>query len=478
MFAKLSGGILVGATLLSGCAAVGPDYTAPIATLTPQYVNGGAKALRDAPQEQWWEGMTDAKLDQFIQRGMAQNLDIEASYERIRAAQASVGRTGLNAQLSGNSIIQASRNSDQVSGQFSDNGASLNSGVIFDIFGGFRRGREQAIANFEASQFDVGTVRLAYLSDIIDAYVNARYFQRAANITQASINSRQRTLSLVRQRREAGEATELEVQQARAQLNSAKANLPFLNAGFETQIFRIATLLAEPAGPIMVNMKKGGKQPIPLRIGAAGVPVDLLRNRPDIRRAERNFAAATASVGVAEAQLYPSLSLNGAVTEGTRETWTFGPTLSLPLLTRGFLKANRNIAISEALQAQIAWRSTVLFGVEDVQSNLSQTRHWNIQLNAHRAASSASGRVLSLSREAYADNAITLTEVLDAERSNFADQLALAAACRDYALSWSRYQIATGRGWYANGVDAPAKIVLADGATPAPTVTSGFIASN
>ncbi len=452
---KPTGMLLISGLAVSGCALLGPDYVAPTAEIPTRFVNGGSFALVNAAQTPWWQSLEDEKLNALIQRGLAQNLSIEASYERIRAAQAALGRTGLNAQTTGNASGQVRRQETEAAGATTNKSVSLNANYVFDLFGGFRRGREQAVANFEAAQFDTGTVRLAYLADIVNAYVQARFFQSATRITVRTVESRRRTLSLVNTRRKAGEATELEVQQARAQLSSAKAALPSLRANFEANIFQIATLLAEPAGPILAMMNEGGGQPLPHSFGGVGIPADLVRNRPDVRFAERNFAAATAAVGVAEAQLYPSLTLTGAVTEGTLDSWNFGPTLSLPLLNRGFLKANRNIAISEARQAQIGWRSAVLLAIEDVQTSLSSASNFRLQLKALKEASNASGRVLRLSRESYTSGAITLIDVLDAERSNASNELALAEACRDYAISWSQLQVAAGKGWHQQGANGP-----------------------
>lgn len=433
--------------VVSGCT-VGPDYAAPNMQLPATFLNAGSAELVNAAAEQWWRALNDPTLNQLIERGLDQNLDMEISFERIRAAQAAVSRSGLNSQISGDLRAQAQVSENNPGNKVEATSVRLNANYVFDLFGGVRRGREQALANFEASQFRAGTVRLAYLSDIVNNYVQARYYQRAASITRSTIQSRRKTLSLTNRRREAGEATELEVQQARSQLRSAEASLPILEANFEVSVFRIATLLAEPAGPLMMQMKDGGKQPIPKTMGKVGVPADLLRNRPDVRTAERNVAAATAAIGVAEAELYPSLVLGGTVTDSTRDNWTFGPTLNFPLLSRGILKANKKIAISQAREAELTWRQSVLRAVEDVQINQSLTKHWYKQLSLNRQASRASAQVLSLSRDSYQGGAITLTDVLDAERANANDKMAIAAACRDFALSWARLQVAVGRGWY------------------------------
>ena len=456
--------LLTGSALVSGCTVVGPNFARPEAPTTPQFVGGGSTALVDAATQRWWHELNDQPLNELVERGLQQNLSIEAGIERIRQADAALGRTGLNAQTTGNIGAQARRQKNETRGEFTNNSVSADANYVFDLFGGIRRGRQQAIANFEAAQFDVGTVRLAYLFDIVEAYVQARFFQAADRILRGTVESRRRTLSLVRRRRDVGDATELDVAQARTELSTARAQIPLLKSSFESNVFRIATLLAEPAGPLLAFMKRSGKQPLPRDLGKHGVPADLLRNRPDIRFAEKNLAAATAAIGVAEAALYPSLTLNGSIVEGNFDTWSFGPTLQLPLLNRGFLKASRNVAISQARQANIGWRNAVLIAVEEVQAGLTTTKQWAVQLQALRAARTGSGEVLRLSRQSYEAGGVILTDVLEAERFNAVNDLNVAEACRDYARSWAQLQVASGKGWF--GAEQGTRVEAAKDVTP------------
>ncbi len=142
---RIRGVFLSTAFALSGCAAVGPDYSSPSVPLPQHFVGGGSTALANAAQEQWWKGLHDPMLNHLVARGLDQNLDILASYERIRAAQVSLGRTGENAQVSGNASAQARRFDDAFDGSRSDNGLTVNAGYVFDLFGGARRGREQEL---------------------------------------------------------------------------------------------------------------------------------------------------------------------------------------------------------------------------------------------------------------------------------------------------------------------------------------------
>ena len=439
---------------LSGCGLVGPDYEPPIYDAPSRFVAGKTTSLQNAAQQQWWLGLHDKQLTALLTRGAAQNLSIQAALARMREAETGLRRVGLNEQLSGSIVGEAQRG--EVNNVIDTRTRStFNAAYVFDLFGGVRRGQENAAATFEAAQFDVGTVRLAYLSDIVSTYIQARQFQEAAEITRQNIRSRRLTLSLVQQRRDEAEATELELSQAKALLRSSEADLPAQVTGFEANVFALATLLAEPAMPLLAKLRQGAFQPIPRGFGDSGIPADLLRNRPDVRRAERTLAAATAAVGIAEAQLYPQLSLTGLVTLGSDDSWEFGPTLAYPVLNRGLLRANRDAAIEVAKQREIEWRQTVLSAIEEVQAALSRCIHLNRQVKLQRAVVDEAKRTLFLSRRLYELNEITLTDVLDAQRSVQLEQLELSANIRDFSLAWSQLQVAAGKGWLAESLALP-----------------------
>lgn len=463
--------------VLFGCGTVGPDYQAPTVDLTTQFSAHPATQTLNGATMAWWAQLNDPLLSAFIQQGAAQNLDVKAALERITAANASLGGVGVNAQTDGGlaASVQRARNDSSI--QTTKN-LQFNSQYVIDLFGGFARGREQALANYDAAQLDVGTARLAYLSDLTNSYLQARYFQAAAAITRQTVASRRKTLSLVQQRRDMNEATELELQQARSLLAAAEAPLPVLVANFESNVYHIATLLAAPADPILARMQAGSGQPRPNGAMTIGTPADLLRNRPDVRFAERNLAAATAAVGVAESQLYPSLSLQGTVGTGSTDYWQFGPSLSLPVFNRGFLRSRKMVALSRAREAEIGWRKSVLVAVEDVQSASSLYQSWNRQLQFLERAANASQTVLDLSQQSYREAAITLTDVLDAERQNASNQLAVADAARNYAITWMRLQVATGKGWAAESLVSPAETQAADLTADPLGVRNAVIAAN
>lgn len=446
------------ASTIVACSPVGPDYQAPNIGLETQFVGSGSSSNADATKTEWWKSLNDPLLTSLLERGSVQNIDIKSALERITAAQAALGLSGANAQTTGSVFIDGRERSDDPNTTDPSRG-QINAQYVFDFAGGFRRGGEQSRANLDAAQADAGTVRLAYFAEITDSYIQARYFQAAAWITRETISTRRKTLEIVDQRLGVQDATELDSLRVQSELASAEAALPVLLANFESNVFRLATLVAEPASPLMAQMQRGASQPRPSGYSTVGIPADLLRNRPDIRFTERNLAAATAAIGVAEAQLYPSVALGGTLGTSSADRWSFGPTLTLPVFNRGILQANKKIAASEARQAELDWRKSVLIAVEEVQTALSLCRNWNRQLQFQVKAAEASARFGELSQRSYESGTITLTDVLDAERQHASNRLEVANALRRYTESWMRVQISTGKGWQAPALLTPAETI-------------------
>ena len=435
--------------LLAGLAActVGPDYRAPGIGLMSRFAEGGAASDGEVALDRWWEGFGDPTLNALANRGLAQNLDIATAVERINQAQAALRATGAAALVTGNVGADTTRTKAQSGTIDTRSSGSVAAALVIDLFGGEARARQQAEAELEASELDVGTARLAFLSSLVGDYIDARYFQEATAITRALIDGRQQTYELVRRQRAAGLATDLDVLQARAILEQTRATLPAFEQGFHSSVYAIATLLAEPAQPLLATMQRDAAQPRPPAASEAGVPADLLRNRPDVRAAERDYAAAIAAIGIAEANLYPALDLSGVVTVGNPSSWSFGPSLVLPVLNQPLLRANRDQAISQARQAELAWRASVYSAVEDVQLQQGATERDRREVAAQQAATSTYRQARDLSRETYEAGTTTFLDLLDAERSAGTTALALAASIRGLANDWTALQVATGRGW-------------------------------
>ncbi|MDP2494783.1 TolC family protein [Shimia thalassica] len=274
-------------------------------------------------------------------------------------------------------------------------------------------------------------------------------------LTRTTIDARQETVDITDSQLAAGATTEYEVAEARALLSTAQAGLPQYAALFDANVYAMATLLNEPAGPILAQMQKGAPQLRTPGGARSGVPADLLRNRPDVRSAEADLAASVAEVGVAEAALYPSLSLTGTVgrTQGV-DSWSFGPELSLPVFNQGQLRASRDAQLSVAKQSEIAWRASVLAAVEDVQVAQSNLTRYRQRAKLLRTAADEYGRALELAQQNYRSGATTLLDLLETDRNTASARIAAASAVNDAAQSWATLKIATGAGAGATGANS------------------------
>ena len=443
---------LVLGLLVAGCA-VGTDYQRPEVAMETRFVGGNAEQIGAVATQQWWLNYKDSNLTSLLTRGLAQNLDVIAAGERIRQAQAELRTTGVNAAADGSLTgSMTTSGGDGTSGTSTVESGSLGASLVIDLFGGIRREREAAVASLTAARAEEETVRLAWLAELIAAYSDARYYQEAMALTRTAIATREETVSITQSQFNAGAATEYEVAEARALLSTARADLPQFAALFDANVYAIATLLNEPAGPIKAQMQKGAPQLSSPGGARTGVPADLLRNRPDVRSAEADLAAAVANVGVAEAALYPALSLSGTVgrTDAT-DAWSFGPQLSLPVFNQGLLKASRDAQLSVARQAEIAWRASIKEAVEDVQvaqSNLTRARQ---RAQLLRTAASDYSRALSLAQENYRNGAITLLNLLETDRNTNAARISAASATNEAAQAWATLKIATGAGAAVTG---------------------------
>jgi len=434
------------ALLTSACAPVGPTYQRPEMALAATYSESTSQALGEVAQRRWWTAFNDPVLDRLVARGLKQNLDIAAAMERIRASEASLRATGAASATSGNLGAESARSGSDTQSAASSNTGSLSAALVLDLFGGIRREREGARADLAAAQADEETARLAYLAAIVGAYIDARYYQSALALTRQTIQSREETLAATQQKYDAGSSTELDLSQVRALLETAKADLPGLEAEFLAQTYSIATLLGEPADPLVKELGRGAAQPRPRGDGRTGVPAELLRNRPDVRSAEMALASSVAAVGVAEADLLPSLSLSGTVARGSGDAWSFGPSLSLPVLNQPKLRASRDKAISEAKQAEISWRNTVLGAVEDVSAAHSRWTRDRRTVSLLGASVESYATALKLSRESYDQGGLSLLDLLDTDRSLASARLSLAAAVQASAVDWATLQVALGAG--------------------------------
>ncbi|MDQ0458147.1 efflux transporter outer membrane subunit [Rhizobium paknamense] len=448
---------------LSGCV-MGPEHTPPQTALPAKFNEGGGTSAGDVSTVKWWTAFNDPRLDKLVNQGIEQNLDILQSLERIEQARATVITAGAGSlpQLTTSASQSLSKTNGGYNStpQTSESSGTLSASWLLDLWGEYRRSKQAAKAQLDEAYDNVDTARLTFLNTLVTAYINARYYQQRVAIANEAVKSRRETLELTKLQLEAGAASRLDVAQAEGLVNSTLADIPGLEASFYSNAYQISTLLGLPASTLIADLKKGAPQPVARRTAITGVPADLVRNRPDVRAAERELAAAVYDIGVAKAKLLPSITLSGSISpsythrndrSGTANTWSFGPSLTLPIFDGGTLRANVKSAESVAREKYLAWKQAVLNGVEDVEKALAAYNRDARAVAANRAYVKSYEEALQLSTASYKDGASSLLDVLDAQRNWTTAKASLAEAIQTMASDYVTLNVAVGGGYAFNG---------------------------
>lgn len=439
---------------LTACAA-GPNFRSPQTQLPDTFSEGEVYSNGDISAKAWWTAFVDPQLNELVNAGLSRNLNILQAIEVVEQARqnAVASRSGLFPTVSGGG---SATRANTTSGYEEEALAKLSASWVLDLFGQYRRSRESAHASLDAAYASADVARLTLISDLVSNYIDARYYQELGSIAQAELDARRDTLRLTRLRKQAGASSQLEVVQAEGLVNATLSDIPGYETRYRASVHRMSTLLGQPATTLLPLMDRKDTQPAAHDPVDAGIPADLIRNRPDIRKAERELAAAVANIGVAKAQLYPSLQLNGNISPtalilaGARtniSAWSFGPTLNIPIFQGGALHANVKSSESKARSAYLVWKQTVLNAVEEVENAMVAYSRDRKTMSALAAEVRNYRHALNLSKSAYKRGVVSLLNVLDSERSVGAARQNLAGAVRQTALDYVRLNIALGGGY-------------------------------
>ena len=361
---------------------------------------------------------------------------------------ASIREAQANARLVGAGDLPqvqaqgAAGRGDEGAGALDTSSATLGVSWLIDLFGQNRAAREGASARLDAAYLSTEVARLTVASAIASAYVNARFYQESQALTRQSLESRRRSLGMTRAQDDLGGASRLEVLQAEQLVAQAEAALPGFEVGFDQSVNRLATLTAGRSATIGAQMRRKGGQPRARYSASVGVPAEVIRVRPDVRAAERNLAAAAADVGQARAEFYPKLTLSGSVTPtdmgggGSMKTWGFGPQISVPLFSGGANQARLSAAQARAEKARLAWQSSVLNAVQEVEDGLAGYNRDARAVAAQARLVENARESVDLTRSAYDLGEADFFPVLDAERVLLSARQDLAAALRQQALNF------------------------------------------
>jgi NodT family efflux transporter outer membrane factor (OMF) lipoprotein len=463
---------------LLGACTVGPDFVRPDVELAEAWSEieseGLIESLPDAP-EAWWEVFSDPLLNDLVDEAYAQNLDSEVAALRIVEARAQLGiargeRFPQTQNLRGGALrTGVSDNSANVPALFDDTYWDANVGIDVsweaDIWGRLRRGIEAAEAQFAAAvaAYDATTVSLT--AETARTYFAIRRIQESLAVTRSNVAIQQRSYEIAAVLAGNGLVTELDVQQARALLESTSARIPLLEADLVRAKNALTLLLGLPPGGLDERLGEGTIPEPPSQV-AVDLPAALLRRRPDVRFAEYQAAAQSARVGIAEAEKYPRFGLLGtlglrAADTGDRSIgdlfssdsveFLAGPVFSWPILNYGRIQNQVRVQDARLQQLLVVYRNSVLNAAREAEDAMAGYLRSREAAEYYARSTMAAQRSVDLALVQYREGITDYQRVLDTQRVLNAAQQLYVLTRGDVATSLVFLYKALGGGWEIRG---------------------------
>lgn len=452
---------------LGGCT-VGPDYKKPAEKMPPKWSEArpGENAPVSADISTWWSVFKDSELDSLIERAVRQNQDLKIAEARIREARAQRVVVAADAYPSVNvqAAYSRSRGSENLSPPSSIplKGTDLyqvgfDSSWEIDLFGKVRRSVEAAVDDIQSFEENRRDILVSLLAEVAVNYLQVRGSQLRLSIARDNIKGQEQTVQLTQDRFAAGLSSELNVAQAKAQLASTEAQIPTLETTERQAIHQLGLLLALDPGALLEDLTKEAPLPSAPPEVPAGIPSDLLRRRPDVRRAERQLAAATARIGVATADLFPQFSLTSTLGQQSVNIkdiatigstfWSIGPSVTWPVFDAGRIRANIRVQDARQEQALVTYEKTVLSSLKDVEDALVAYSKEQMGRKSLAEAVDANQRAFDIANELYSKGLVDFLNVLDAQRSLYLSQDLLAQSDQRITTDLVALYKALGGGW-------------------------------
>jgi NodT family efflux transporter outer membrane factor (OMF) lipoprotein len=474
--------------VLSGCT-LGPNFERPANTAPSSLGPAVPKQVASIPvpepvDPRWWSLFGDPELTALVEQVAAQNLDVQVATMRLAESRAQLGIVSAAAYptLDGTASYQRQKASDNgVFGGLSSiaaggpgftsvggvQGSTLGAVDIYqagfdatwelDLWGKVRRSVESAKASVAATEEARRGVLLSSMAEVARDYLQLRGAQLRLQIARDNVKTAQQNLELTRERALGGVTTDLDVANASAQVSTFQSQIPTLEQQERQLINALSLLLGQP--PQALHDDLAGTEPVPPvppRV-PVGLPSELAERRPDIRQAEDQLHAATATIGVAEANFYPSFTFNANIGLQSLQPYNFfnlnsrqygfGPSIDLPIFEGGRLKATLELNKDQQKEAAIIYRRTVLGAWHEVDNSLSAYENEQRRRDQLIEAVAQNQRAVSLAQTRYQEGVADFLQVLDAQRSLLATQELLADSTTAIDTDLVSIYKALGGGW-------------------------------
>lgn len=463
-----------------GACTVGPDYTPPSVPVPDSFTAAATKAAwrsdegSPANVRRWWRAFGDAELTSLVERAIEANPDVEIALTRLQEARTqevvvsggslpSVEFSAGAARGSGNNSVRG-RVADPLHAGTNTTGLTeitqvlgLDASWEIDLFGKFRREIEAAKGDAQAAAEARSMALVTVAADVALNYLELRGVQARLAVANENVERQQHAVDVIQQRYDRGLINELDLTLAKRELETLRSDAAPLVAEINAASGRIAVLLGKYPEDMREELQHVGPLPtLPGRV-KPGLPVDLLRQRPDIRQAERQLAAATARIGVATANLFPRLAVTGGIGmqgQGLGRSpatnafiWSVGPELYWPLLDFGTLDAQIDLQDYRTREALIGYRKTIETAVREVDEAIGNYDADQDRLQHLRAALVESRRAATLAEQRYDRGLVDFLNVLDAQRQEYALEDQYTSAEETAALHLVALYKAMGGGW-------------------------------
>ncbi|MEM1067300.1 MAG: efflux transporter outer membrane subunit [Planctomycetota bacterium] len=446
---------------------VGPNYRRPCVETSRDWINGSdPSVLRQAEEmSDWWRVFNDPVLEQLVQAAYQQNLTLRVAGLRVLQAR-------LQREVSQRNLFPQSQ---EAFGQYARNQSSRNAALFFpprafddwdtgfdlsweaDVWGRFRRQIEADDASLNAQVENYDDILVTLIGDVAETYITLRSFDQRLQLAEQNVVIQQGSLELAETRLREGEASELDVQQAITNLKDTEALIPSLRQGRRLAVNGLAILLGMTPSNLEPLLRGRGTLPIIPDEVVVGIPANLLRRRPDIRRAERQIARESALIGVSQAELYPQFSLTGEInlnSEDLGDLFSSGSTAGFiapgfrwKILNYGRLQRNVRIQELEFQTKILDYENAVLTAHQEVEDAMVQFLESRIRVEKLKESATAAARSVELVNVQYREGEVDFSQVFVLEGALVSSQDELVATQADVATALIRTYRALGGGW-------------------------------
>jgi NodT family efflux transporter outer membrane factor (OMF) lipoprotein len=481
-FAHLRGVVIMFAmaSAFSGCSLpqwarngfrVGPEYRQPVAAIADDWIDSNDPKVLEQPPEypDWWTVFQDPLLNDLVQTAYQQNLTLREAGARVLQARAQ------RSLVAGNLFPQE----QAITGRYSREQISVLTGPVpmpspsfkrsfddwllagnlsweLDIWGRFRRAIESADAGLDASVEEYDAILVSLIAEVVTAYIDVRTFEQRLQYARQNVQTQEKSLQLTQAREEEGKTGKISVYLSQSNLEATKASIRPLEIGLRQANNRLCTLLGQPTYDLSSSLGEGGIPSAPAEI-AVGIPADLLRRRPDVRAAERRVAAQSAQIGVAVADLYPSIAITGEIfvnAEEFRDLFkslsnggSIGPAFRWNVLNYGRILNNVNVQDARFQELIYTYQQAVLRANEEVESALVAFLQTQEQVKSLAASVQATQQALDLELLNFKEGETDFSGVFVLQGDLAVKQDQLAASQGEVVASLVAVYKALGGGW-------------------------------